>query len=359
VSHPYLSSEEEAHYEAARAEALSQYKIELGNRDTRLGDAFRTIGPGSEEWRGREARLVAANDDVRSKFLALNRATDRKRISPLATRTLLFGLCILETPVNKFMFDILLVLQNWESYVVSFAMSLAMLYLAEIAGFQTRQIKGDSEDRIYWGKIASAIFILAFLILAVSVLTVCRAYSSSMAMSGENLDIFSHVLEQVKHLGPWAVLMAALEDRGAVMLAAFNFTGIICAFFLAFITHDSDTVYQGSLDEAEDAHKKFARLAKKYEKAIARIGKKHTPRLLGLAAAFGSHNARVVGCKKLRNAPLDQMDLLDISSLDTKLAEARRGIGDRVRRIAPVEGAEAAPKEVAPMPPKIVRERRA
>jgi hypothetical protein len=328
------SMDDEERHEAGRSEALSQYQNELDNRDRKLGEVWQTRGPGSADWKACERKLKIANEDCQSKALALNRATDATHISGLAMGVLFFGLCAFETPVNKFMFDILLALQNWESYIISFVMSFGLLCLAHVAGFQARQIKGDFEDKFYFGKIAVTLLLLAFLFFAVAVLTICRAYASTVASAGTNFNIFTHVIEQVKHLGPWAALLSALQDQGAMMLAAFNLTGIACAFILSFISHDSDTVYQGSLNAENAARETYSRMARKYEKLISRIGKKSSPRLSRYAAAFSSHNSKVLALRRTRNAPPNKFDDFDLSSLDKTLSEARQSIKYRAQYLS-------------------------
>jgi hypothetical protein len=332
--------DDEARHEAGRSEALSQYQHELGNRDRKLGELSKSQGPESADWQDCERQLKIDYESCQSKALALSRATDAKRASGVAMAILFLGLCAFETPVNKFMFDILLALQNWESYVISFVMSFGLLCLAHVAGFQARQIKGDFEDKFYFGKIAVTIFLLAFLMIAVAVLTVCRAYASTVATTGASFDIFSHVIAQVRSHGAWSAVVTALEDQSAVMLAAFNLTGIACAFILSFITHDSDAVYQASIDAQKASQKKFSIMSRKYDREISKVEKKFSPKLGRYATAFSAHNAKVVALRRTRNAPITELDNFDVNSLDKTLVEARRGIGDRVRYLNQSEPSE-------------------
>jgi hypothetical protein len=332
----YGPTDEEAHFEGARAATIASYKATLDTRDALLGEAFKTIGPASEGWASLEEKLINAKDDCQAKFAALRRATDAMRISKLIVFFFFVCFALLEAPINKFMFDIVLKSNNLESYFVSLLVTGAMLGLAHVAGTQTRQLRGAFEDKIYFGKITVALTIMLILVLCVGILTIGRASYSAAGASLPNLDIFSHIGVQVQNLGLWAALITALSDRAAVILATLNIAGIACAFFFAFITHDSDVFYQAALDEAASAQRKFGRIAKKYEKRISKIGRKFAPKLAGLVAAHGSQNAKVISHKRMRNVPITDDDRVDISSFDSKLAEARHGIGDRARRVAQV-----------------------
>jgi hypothetical protein len=150
-----------------------------------------------------------------------------------------------------------------------------------------------------------------------------------------------------------------LEDQSAVMLAAFNLTGILCAYILSFITHDSDVVYQAAIDAQKHAQKKYSRMAGKYERIVSRIERKFSPKLNRYAKAFSTHNGKVVAFKQLRGDGMNDLDLLDISGLDKTLADARRGIGDRVRYLSGEPPAANPTSTVSQAVPINIRHRRA
>jgi hypothetical protein len=355
----YGPTDEEAHFEGARAASISAYRATLDTRDALLGEAFKTIGPASEGWTSLEEKLINAKDDCQAKFAALRRATDAMRISKFVIFFFFVCFALLEAPINKFMFDIVLKSNNLESYFVSLLVTAAMLGLAHIAGTQTRQMRGAFEDKFYFGKIVVVLIIMMLLVLCVGILTIGRASYSAAGSNLPNLDIFSHMGVQVQNLGLWAALLAAFSDRAAVILATLNIAGIACAFFFAFITHDSDMFYQAAIDEAASAQRKFGKLAKKYEKRISKVGRKFAPRLAGLVAAHGSQNAKVIAHKRMRNTPLTEDDRVDISTFDTKLAEARHGIGDRARRVAHLpEEFPQSQDNLQSISPMVARERR-
>jgi hypothetical protein len=355
----YEPTDEEAHFEGARAATLASYRQTLATRDGQLGDVFKTIGPASELWISREHKLTNANDDCRAKFASLQRSTDAARISKILIFVVFICFALWEAPINKFMFDMVLKSNNLESYFVSLVITTAMLGLAHVAGVQTRQIRGSFEDTVYFSKIAVSIIILLLLATCVCILTIGRASYSIVGSNLPNTDIFSHIAVQVQNVGLWAALVAALSDRSALILATLNITGIASAFFLAYITHDSDAFYQAALNEASSAQRKFNRSARTYEKKISKIGKRFATRLGNLAAAYGEQNAKVISLKRSRNASLLEDDRLDISAFDTKLEEARRGIGDRARRIAvsPQTASDQA-NEHLQVVPTMARERR-
>lgn len=322
-------SGEEAHFEGARAASAASYRAALACRDTLLGDAFMTIGPASHHWRALEQRLIQAGDDCRQKYAVLQRATDAVRISDGLVVAAFLGFAMLEAPINKFMFDIVLKSNNLESYLVSLMVTGAMLGLAHVAGTQVRQMRGAFEDRFYPGKLVAAAIILALLALCVGTLTVGRASYAAAGSAPDGLAIFRHVTAQVQDMGLWPALAAALSDRAALILATLNVTGIACAFFLAYVTHDSDLFYQAALNEAARARRSFARTARRFEKRIGKLGRRFAPKLATLSAAHGMQNARVIALKRSRNAELTDDDRDDLDRADARLREARACIGGR------------------------------
>lgn len=83
-------------------------------------------------------------DRARSEFEAIagqiGRPVNRLSLAPMAFLTLAVGLALVETPVNKFLFDVALQSSNIASYLVSFAVAVFLLICAHLAGKVVRQV---------------------------------------------------------------------------------------------------------------------------------------------------------------------------------------------------------------------------
>jgi len=169
------------------------------------------------------------------------------------------------------------------------------------------------------------------LAMCVGALTIGRAFYSTAPAGVSGQDIFSHIGRQVSTVGPWTAFVNALYDKSAFFLACLNTAGITAAFLAAFITNDSDKLYQSALDGVDSTESALSRVRKRYERMVARIARKYGPRLGNVAAAYGTHNAKVVELKRNRGIALSEDDNLDLTTLDRMLVEARNEIGQRIR----------------------------
>src|ERR1700739_1616585 len=247
----YTPTDELAHFEGARADARSTYQNLMGEREEKLNTARTTHGPGSDRWNRAEEKLRTAEKHQRVIFGRLQRPSDGRQIS---FWWFVFGallLAALEAPINKFMLDNILRGNNFDSYALSLFVSLIILLLAHIAGTQARQIRGAYEEKIYWGKIVLSVALLCVLAIVVGALTIGRAYYSVAGFSLPSGNIFSEISSRVQKIGPWSAFVTALSDQAAFFLASLNTAGIAGAFVLAFISRDSDAVYQAALDKLE------------------------------------------------------------------------------------------------------------
>lgn len=317
-------SAEEVRFVKERERSLASYKATLDGRDSELAEARKTVGPASMRWQEWDSQRRSAEGTCQAIFAALNRLTDGKRISSWVMLLLAVGFAALEAPINKFMLDNILQGNNFDSYALSLFLTLIMLLLAHIAGTQARQIKGTYEEKIYWGKVVTSFILLCILSTCIGALTIGRAYYSTAGQVATlSANIFSEIGARVIRVGPWTALLAALTDEAAFFLASLNLAGIAGAFFLAFVSHDSDVVYQAALDEAEKAQRKLSRLAKKYDKRLADIGRKRHKKLVNLQAAYGAQNAEVISRKIARGESLADMDSIDLAAYDSLLRRVR------------------------------------
>jgi len=210
-------------------------------------------------------------------------------------------------------------------------MTLILLVLAHFAGHQARQIHGQYQETIYVSNIVIACLVVIVLAMCVGALTIGRAFYSTAPAGVSGQDIFSHIGRQVSTVGPWTAFVNALYDKSAFFLACLNTAGITAAFLAAFITNDSDKLYQSALDAVDSTESALSRVRKRYERMVARIARKYGPRLGNVAAAYGTHNAKVVELKRNRGIALSEDDNLDLTTLDRMLVEARNEIGQRTR----------------------------
>jgi hypothetical protein len=325
---------EEARLEGERAESESSYRQVLADRDSELGELFQTCGPGSATWQTAKTQLISADEKCRAIFAKLHRLSDRMSIAPIIVVIVALGLAGLEMPINKFMLDNILQGNNAESYLFSFFMTLILLLLAHIAGKLTRQIWGAYKETIYISNIVAASVIVVLLLFCVGALTIGRAaYSatSTNTMLPGNL-IFSEIGRQIRNSGLWGAFLHALSDQNAFFLACMNMAGIAASFFAAFITNDSDKVYQAALDERESTHGQLVGAERKYARLVEKVARKYRPDLAGIAATYASQTARIIALKRGRNCPLDADDRKVLSDLDQLLDAVRNHIETELRR---------------------------
>jgi hypothetical protein len=259
-------------------------------------------------------------------------------------------LAALEAPINKFMLDNILRGSNFDSYVLSLFMTLILLVLAHFAGHQARQIHGQYQETIYVSNIVIACLVVVVLAICVGALTIGRAFYSTAPAGVSGQDIFSHIGKEVSTVGPWTAFVNALYDKSAFFLACLNTAGITAAFLAAFVTNDSDKLYQSALDGVHSTESVLSRVRKRYERLVARIARKYGPRLGNVAAAYGVHNAKVVELKRNRGIALSEDDNLDLTTLDRMLVEARNEIGQRQHKESRGHAPEDDTQTVSPFP---------
>jgi hypothetical protein len=328
-----IPSEEEARLEGERAESAGSYKNTLAERDAALAEAYRTRGPGSGPWKATQEKLDAADEKCRRIFAKLHRLGDAVKLPAFAIWGAAILLAILEAPINKFMLDNILRSTNIDSYIFSAFVTFTILLLAHIAGKQTRQIWSAYEERLHFSNIAVTVVLVGIMFLCVAALTIGR---SAYTVSGAVLpggQIFAEITRQIRGAGFWGALIKALSDQNAFFLACMNAAAIAAAFFVSFITHDSDRTYQSALDEKSAAEKKLEGIEVNYGRTIEKIGRKYRPTLTNLAAAYEAQNARIIGLKRARNCALSAEDRVNLSDSDKFLEASRLEI--RLKAVKP------------------------
>lgn len=322
---------EEAQLEGLRAETKASYRALLAARDGQLLERRKSIGPASDRWQRSETRIRDAEEKRRAVFAKVQRLTDAKRISGYWALLIAIGLAALEAPINKFMLDNILRGNNFDSYAISLFMTFISLGLAHIGGYLARQIHGEYHEKIYAGNIVGVLAILVVLATWVGALTIGRAFYSVAGPSSLGSEIFSEISRQVTTIGPWTAFVRALSDQTAFFLACLNTAGIIFVGLIAFVTHDSDRVYQSALDESEKANRAHTRLERSYNRGVEKIAKKYSLKLEITAATCGAQNAQVVALKRSRGVDLDDEDRVELTNFDTMLKEARDELAKKSR----------------------------
>jgi len=184
-----------------RVRHKQDYQKVLAARDDEIDRLKRSIGPGSERWKG----LIDRRDRARSEFEAIagqiGRPVNRLSLAPMAFLTLAVGLALVETPVNKFLFDVALQSSNIASYLVSFAVAVFLLICAHLAGKVVRQVWSEFERKLYVSNIIIACSIMLVLACALMILTIGRAEFSAAALSSGLEGLFSSVGDKVTAKG--------------------------------------------------------------------------------------------------------------------------------------------------------------
>lgn len=319
----YGPTGEEAHLEGLRTQSKGAYASLLAARDAELVAKRKSIGPSSDRWQLLEVRWRDAEEKKRAVYAKLQRPTDAKRISAYWALFIAIGLAALEAPINKFMLDNILRGSNFDSYAISLFMTFICLGLGHMAGILARQIRGTYHENIYISNIVGFIAILAVLVVWIGALTIGRAFYSVASPTSLASGIFSEITRQVTTIGPWTAFTRALSDQAAFFLACLNTAGVAFVFLLAFMTHDSDRVYQSVLDEAEKATSSRLKLERKYNGSVDKIAAKYGPKLEIISTSYGAQNARLVELKRMRGAELNDDDRFNVSSLDIALVAAR------------------------------------
>ena len=204
-------------------------------------------------------------------------------------------LAVLETPVNKFLFDVAIRSSNVGSWLVSFGFALLLLLLAHFAGVSLRHIWSDHRKKLVIGSLLIFVLLTFVLLVLVSILTVARAAFS--ADTGSLQDMSSSVRSAVASLGLWGTLFNAFGDISALVLATINIGGIFVTMMLAFFTHDSDKDFDAAARAVDRSRSKLKKLTATYITGKDKIIKEFAPNISGIGADYKSANQHVIELK--------------------------------------------------------------
>jgi hypothetical protein len=140
-----------------RARHVQDYQKVLAHRDDALDQLWHEAGPGSKKWAARTDELTRTSSEFEAIAGQIGRPINRQSLPRWAFYVLATGLAAVETPVNKFLFDLALQGSNIASYAVSFAVAVFLLIAAHTAGKLTRQVWSEYRSRFYTANIVIAL----------------------------------------------------------------------------------------------------------------------------------------------------------------------------------------------------------
>ena len=317
-----------------RARHSQDYRKVLAARSDEIGRLRSGIGPDSESWKSLERDSESARAQFEAMAGQLGRPVSRHDLPPLAFITLALVLAAVETPVNKFLFDVALQSSNVASYAVSFAMAAFVLMLAHIAGRQMRQYYSDFMTTTYWTNIALVALIMGILAVVLAVLTIGRAEFSAAALNNGLGDLFSNVGAKVATRGIVSVLADALGDTSAMILVTANVTSILVAFLLGYARHDPDKHFDEAYEEHKRTQRALVRRDEKYNREVGRVRERARSKLDDSNTKYTAVNAAIITQKSARNLVIDDDDRFCLPDLDPLS-------GMRADEPAPLPGANA------------------
>ena len=305
-----------------RSRHYQEYEKILAQRDDELDRLFQGLGPGSTKWQ----ILVDNKSSARAEFEAiagqLGRPVNRLELSAGAFYALAVLLAIVETPVNKFLFDVALQGSNLTSYLVSFAVAVFVLIAAHLAGKLTRQCWSEYKTSFYVANVVIATIIMAILLIVVAILTIGRAEFSAAALAS-GIELFNSVGQKVQVQGIVGALAAALADTSALVLATVNITSILAAFLFGYFSHDSDKHLDKAFEKHKAADKALERRDGQYKGKAEKARERTRGRLGDINSRYTAANAAIVTQKTARGWALDEEDKFALPRLDRLLRTVR------------------------------------
>jgi hypothetical protein len=243
-----------------RTRHAQDYQKVLANRDDEVDRLWHSIGPGSEKWAARVDERDRANSEFEAIAGQLGRPVNRQSLPRGTFYALAIGLAVVETPVNKFLFDVALQSSNVASYAVAFAVAAFLLIAAHTAGKHSRQIWSEYRSRFYVSNIVVAISIMVILLGVVGILTIGRAEFSAAAIAVGVEGLFSTVGDKISASGGVIrALTHALSDTSALVLVSVNVTSILVAFLFGYFAHDPDKHFDKAFERHRNAKRTLER----------------------------------------------------------------------------------------------------
>lgn len=316
-----------------RVRHRQEYQRILAHRDDQIDRLNHGIGPGSESWQ----ILLDDKANARGEYEAIAGQLGRPVNRYLMSSNLFYlsaAICAaVEAPVNKFMFDIALQGSNVASFVVSFVAAAFLLLAAPLAGKLTRQVWSEYRTKFYVSNAIMAAGIMLVLFLVLSILTIARAEFSAAALT-TGLDGLFSLSQKVASEGILSSVINALSDTSALVLLTFNVLGIMGAFLVGYITHDSDKHFDKAYEKHKGADRSLARRDRKFKAELDKARERARQKLDEINVRYTAANAAIVTQKTARHLTLDDDDKFALPELDRLLELVRSKLGSAADHVA-------------------------
>ncbi|MCZ7596121.1 MAG: hypothetical protein M5U16_15455 [Hyphomicrobium sp.] len=307
-----------------RVRHAQDYQTVLASRDDQIDRLRHSIGPGSERWKSLADKRNRASAEYEALAGQIGRPVNRLSVSVLLFCSLALGLAVIETPVNKFLFDVALQSSNVASTAVSFAVAVFLLVAAHFAGKLARQVWSEHERKLYISNIVVATLILTVLSSVLAILTIGRAEFSAAALSTGLEGLFASVGDKVAASGGFLRAIAtALGDTSALVLVTVNVTSILAAFLLGYFAHDPDKHFDKAFEKHRSAQRAVERQDQLYKSKSNQVRERARLELDDINEKYTAANAAIVTQKTARRIPLDAEDRFALPDLDRLLERLR------------------------------------
>lgn len=307
-----------------RVRHAQDYQKVLASRDDEIDQLRHSIGPGSERWKSLVDKRDRASAEYESIAGQIGRPVNRQSLPPMAFTTLAIGLALVETPVNKFLFDVALQSSNVASYAVSFAVAVFLLISAHFAGKLVRQVWSEHKKKLYVSNIIISCVIMMVLASVLAILTIGRAEFSAAALTSGLEGLFSSVGDKVTASGGFIRAIAtALGDTSALVLVTVNVTSILVAFLLGYFAHDSDKHFDKAFEKHRGAQRALERQDQTYKSKGDHARQHARNELDDINGKYTAANAAIVTQKTARRIALDGDDKFALPEFDRLLERLR------------------------------------
>lgn len=305
---------------AKRFASKAAYKAMLDQRGNALLSVNEKAGDRSKSYIALSEKLARAQGQVERIASVVRRPlTIMLKLSPLSILLIGAILALLESLINKHVFDVAVGSVGAVSYAASIFFTGALILAAHFAGVGLRQVWSDYRRRVVLSSALLFLFLFCLDAVLLGGITVARAVSEFEDVGiGE---LVGRVGDMVT-LGVLEALSAAFADNSARLLGLMNAGGILVTMALAFASHDPDKDYDHAHRIADKLEKRLSRIHDGYLDQRRKTIADFAPDLLGYATNYGSANSEVIRLKTLLGRSLDDEDHLVLTDLDQMSEDA-------------------------------------
>ncbi len=290
--------------EARAASRASARQVDLVDRKHRLNADYNSSlqlldidsGPSSakfDELRIACDRASEAHDELRVEL----RRQPRREISTWPYRIVIFGVFLLEIPLNAAALELLNDLQRYYNIAYAIGIGLGVVWFSHVLGMNNRQIFGSRSLGEVAKRVASIVFALLFLAGMLAVLAQWRE---------QLVHVQGRTVGQIGAAVPQIVQRALQEAatnwfRGlsgeAVQLTLLNVLLIAVASVASFFRVDPDARYDDASRRLEKAQAKYDRHRRRHEKALKKLTHAHHEKATTIETLLGeaARDVRMAG----------------------------------------------------------------